>query len=345
MILIITNRQDLTADFVVRELNRRGIAFARLNTDEFPLNCQAISSISNDCPPQASLIWTNRPKPLHFQQVRAVWYRRPVPPVVDSEITDPGVRHFAIDECYEFLRGVWYSLDCYWMSHPDSIRRAEHKLVQLKDARHCEFILPKTIVTNSPSEVTSLNAQCRDGIIAKPLYLGFVKQGDSGAFIYTTRLTAEHLADNLAISLAPAIYQERIPKVADIRVTVVGEEVFAVKIVAPHLPDDIPDWRYLEYTELQHIPYSLPHNEQEKCRMLVRRLGLEFGAIDYALTEAGEHVFLEINPNGQWAWLETATGCPISIAIVNRLVAGAAGSTGSRMPSLPSSEIETSTPV
>lgn len=322
MILIITNRQDLTADFVVREITRRGIAFARLNTDEFPINCCASARYERGSVPSAVLNWFDRDRVLGWDRVEAVWFRRPVSPVVADAITDPGVRKFAIDEAYDFLRGLWYSLDCFWISHPDSIRRAEHKLVQLNDAVRSGFDVPRTLVSNSHVDVCEFFHSCPNGIIAKPLFLGYLQQNEQGKFIYTTRLTEADLNDEDSVQYTPTIYQEYIPKIADIRVTVVGDRVFATRIVAADLPPRIPDWRFADIGDLQHFSHDLPTEETERCIALVQRLGLEFGAIDYALDEAGRYVFLEINANGQWAWLESTTGVNISAAIVDHLIAG-----------------------
>lgn len=322
MLLIITNTQDLTADFVVREISRRGLPFARLNTDEFPIHAVAWTTFQADCVPEAVLEWSNRERILDWSTVTAVWYRRPVPPVLAPEVTDPGLRKFCTDESYDFLRGLWYVLKCFWISHPDSIRRAEHKLVQLREAQRCGFLIPRTVVTNCPEKVLELSVGCPTGIVVKPLYVGFLTHGEEEKFVYTTRISEDDLADSQAIRLAPSIYQELVLKVADIRVTVVGTRVFSARIQAPELPPHIPDWRYADHQQLQHSTYELSTAEQQKCIQLVRCLGLEFGAIDYALDQAGRHVFLEINPNGQWAWLETVLGFDISAAIVDHLVAG-----------------------
>jgi glutathione synthase/RimK-type ligase-like ATP-grasp enzyme len=321
VILIISNTQDMTADFVVQALVDRGVEFARLNTDEFPQRGAASVWFGAGGDSDGVIEWTNHPNTLRLASVRAVWYRRPVPPVVDPEITDEGSRKFATDECYEFLRGLWHNLNCYWMSPPEAIRKAEHKIVQLRAAVNCGFLIPKTVVTNCPVQVSNLKAKCTDGIVAKPLYLGFVKGSTEGAYLYTTRLRPEHIADHEAIQLAPSIYQEFVPKCADVRVTVVEDTVFAARIVANDLPTDIPDWRYA-LTNLEHSAYVLPADESMRCRRLVRELGLKFGEIDYAFTNDGRHFFLEINPNGQWAWLESAIGSPIGAAIANCLIAG-----------------------
>jgi len=321
MILIITNRTDVTADFVVRELTRRSVPFARLNTDEFPQHAEGTVRFPGGVG-QASLRWTNRKRKLHWGDVKAIWYRRPIAPVPDDAVTDPGVRKFAIDECYDFLRGLWYSLDCLWVSHPDAIRRAEHKIVQLGAAANCGLLIPETLVSNSPEDAQAFVDKFSGRIVAKALYAGFLEAEGEPRFIYATQPSPESLEHLHDVSLAPCIFQERIDKVADIRVTVVGERTFAVRIDTAGLPAGVPDWRASSVEDLSHSPYSLPVEIEARCVELTRALGLRFGAIDLAIDHEGSHVFFEINANGQWAWLETATGAKISSAIADLLTSG-----------------------
>ena len=63
----------------------------------------------------------------------------------------------------------------------------------------------------------------------------------------------------------------------------------------------------------------MPDEIKKACVDLTKYYGLEFGAIDLVLTPEGNYVFLEINPNGQWAWIEVLTRLPISDAIANLL--------------------------
>jgi glutathione synthase/RimK-type ligase-like ATP-grasp enzyme len=121
------------------------------------------------------------------------------------------------------------------------------------------------------------------------------------------------------------VYQEKVEKEFDVRVTVVGERLFAAKIEAPGLPPGIPDWRAAPVDELLHSCHELPLEIQEQCVGLVKELNLDFGAIDLAYSERTGYSFLEINANGQWAWLETELGFPIARAIADRLVEGASG--------------------
>ena len=321
MILIISNTQDLTSDFVVREIKRRSVPFARLNTDEFPKFGMGLATFGFREGSKRNIRWENRKFPLNFDDLRAVLYRRPVAPVPDVAITDNAIRQFCVDESYDFLRGLWYSLEnCHWISDPLAIRKAEHKVYQLKVAQSLAFEIPKTVVTNDPAEAEEFFRTCPNGIIVKPLYLGFVNQPEHPLTIFTSAVSQTDLKDIGSVRFAPCIFQERVQKRFDIRVTVVGENVFAASIEADSLPSNIPDWRFAPIDRLRHKKYDLPVDIEKTCVDLVKRLGLDFGAIDLALDAHGAHVFFEINPNGQWAWLESILDFPISKTIVDRLL-------------------------
>lgn len=324
MILLISNTQDVTTDFVVRELVRQAIPFARLNTDEFPINGFGSVTFGKVLKTKKIIKWENREKWLDFSCVRAILYRRPVPPVPDSVISEKEIRRFCIDESYDFLRGTWFSLNCHWISHPEVIRKAEHKIYQLSVAQQLELPVPRTLVSNDPMEIKAFYDGCSHKMIVKPLYLGFINTPNNPQFIYTTTVSRVDMQDIETARFAPAIYQEKIDKLFDVRVTIVGDTVFAAKIETSSLPSTIPDWRFASIDDLKHTEYELPCKIESLCKSLVQSLGLDFGAIDLAVDRDGKHIFFEINPNGQWAWLETILGFPISKEIVDRLVSKAA---------------------
>ncbi|HEX8894260.1 MAG TPA: hypothetical protein VF783_13095 [Terriglobales bacterium] len=68
--------------------------------------------------------------------------------------------------------------------------------------------------------------------------------------------------------------------------------------------------------------HVLPSGVENRLLLLMRRMGLEYGAIDLRLTPEGKYVFLEINPAGQFLWIEEATGQKISDAIAAHLITG-----------------------
>ena len=122
-----------------------------------------------------------------------------------------------------------------------------------------------------------------------------------------------------ACKTVPCVFQEYIPKDIEIRATVVGEQVFAAEIHSQTSQRTKHDWRRYDLENTLHKPHELPIEVRGACVGITRHYGLEFGAIDLILTPEKKYVFLEINPNGQWAWIEVLTGLPISDAIAQSL--------------------------
>ena len=115
--------------------------------------------------------------------------------------------------------------------------------------------------------------------------------------------------------------QRQIEKVYDIRLTIVGQKAFAVAIDSQINAETRIDWRKGENL-LPHRKIELPHSLIRKCQKMLSVLELQYGAFDFILDKFGNHYFLEVNPNGQWAWIECQTGYDISGAIVNQLIKG-----------------------
>jgi len=67
-------------------------------------------------------------------------------------------------------------------------------------------------------------------------------------------------------------------------------------------------------------PYQLPVEVEQKLLRLMDYFSLNYGAIDIILTPARKHVFVEVNPCGEFFWLERSPGLPISDAIADVLV-------------------------
>src|SRR5262249_21476922 len=125
-----------------------------------------------------------------------------------------------------------------------------------------------------------------------------------------------------AIEYSPTIFQGYVPKRVELRITVVGERVFPAEIHSQQTQHTKHDWRRYDLDNTPHFPHDLPCEIRERCVSLVKRLDLCYGAIDMVLTPDGRYVFLEINPSGQYMWIEAQTGLPISAAIADLLSAG-----------------------
>ncbi len=314
-VLLITNRQDYTADFVVLELRRRKVEYVRLNTEDIPVRVK-MSWLS--ATPLNSYIDVLG-KRLSLSAITAIWYRRPVPPVPSSDLVDLPERQFAIRESQAAFIGALRSIDCQWISHPDALHAASFKIVQLQYARQLGFEVPSTLVTNVPNIAQEFLIDLDGNSIYKTLAMGRIQLPDGQGIIFTNRVGTESGAFLRTVEYAPCQFQEFVPKAYDVRVTVIGNRVFAVAIHSQRSIGAQIDWRRGASGELPHEIIDLPEDIESKCEALVSMFGLKFGAIDLVLTPDDRFLFLEINGNGQWAWLEQLTGLPLAATLVETL--------------------------
>lgn len=304
MILIVTNREDQTADFLILELKKRKSDYVRFNTEDFPKNIVFQWKLINGVI-EGGLTFSKRQ--VKITEITSIWYRRPVLPRPASEIIDLEAQRFVVEESRTAIEGLWRTIECFWVSNPDNIRIAENKLYQLKKAAQVGFKVWPTVVTSDTNSAYAFYQECEGEIIYKPLRKGRLVRGDKQSFIFTNLIENESVDEFNNIKYAPCLLQKYIHKSIELRVTVIGEEVFAVAIESQKTPDALHDWRRAK-NNLLHRIYKLPSDVEYKCKILVKKLGLEFGALDLIVTPDNEYVFVEINPNGQWAWIQQL--CP-----------------------------------
>ena len=321
MILVLTEPSDPTADHVLQMLTARGAEFVRFNLADFP----ARSSLSIGYAPNGEMRSLLRvgEQAVDLAQLQSVWIRRPNPPVPHERIQDAAVREFVADECKAFLRDLWSALDCRWLPGPPAvIQHAQFKATHLRVAGELGLELPPTLVTNNPDEFLDFYQQHNGNIVSK--LAGFAFDGDvAKTFVrYTEVVSKRAVGYATAIQYCPVILQAYVPKRLELRITVVGREVFAAEIHSQHTHHTRHDWRRYDLGQTPHFPHDLPPEVHERCVRLVERLGLCYGAIDMILTPDGRYVFLEINPSGQYLWIEEQTGLPISAAICDLLMDG-----------------------
>lgn len=314
MILIVTNREDITADFVVLELKRRKEVFYRFNTEDFPEKVN-INIIPNETKFDGFFYFKTSRTKICFSSIKSIWYRRPVLPVIKG-VTDR-FKGYSIREAIATLRGVWENLDCFWVNKPININQAENKLTQLKLASQIGFLTPQTIVSNDVNEIIEFKNQCKNGMIIKPVKSG---QIDYKSVVFTNKVNESDLEKLKRSIPVPSIYQENIEKSFDIRITVIGKKIFAAEIHSQNSEKSKIDWRSSEDIDILHKKHYLPAHIERKCLKLMDALGLVFGAIDLILATNGKYYFLEINPNGQWGWIEKRTGHKLTEALTNLLI-------------------------
>ncbi|MEX5536964.1 hypothetical protein ABFV54_17745 [Pseudomonas syringae] len=319
MLLLVTNCRDITMDYVVAELRRRGQPFFRLNTEQLP---QALCSMAGF--PRDAWSISLDGVVVRGAAITGAYFRRPGAPVVPDTATDPGERAYIEAEWSSFLKSLYSRLEGRWLNSPTKIFMAEDKPMQLLLAQEIGFHVPKAFVTNDILCAMAISALGQ--AIGKPLRQA-VLAGETERVIFTSRLAEIQDEQAEAIRLTPFIVQSEILKQYDVRVTVVGERVFATAIWSQDNEETITDWRKGSRPDLRHEKIVLDRRVERQCVKLVQRLGLRYGAIDLVRDQSGKLWFLEINPNGQWAWIENLTGYPIAAAIVDELTVNAIAQT------------------
>jgi hypothetical protein len=311
-VLLVTTATDLAADLIILHLGRRGVPFVRFNQEDFPERVTVawpgdsrcgILAVGGDVVPCA--------------EIGSAWFRYPAGPSLPAP-EDRCTADFIARESAGFLAGFWETAPWFWMNRPSAVALGGSKLTQLTQARAFGFLVPETLVTNCPKAARDFVGG-RDGIAKAVVNGGLTKAGRRYA-VYTTPVTGDDLADE-AVRAAPVIFQARIANDFDLRVTVVGTQVFATRISVRNR-DGEADWRAVDPSRLTYERHGLPPALETGCIALVKAFSLSYAALDFIVTPEGEHVFLELNPSGQWGWLEEATEAPITDAIVNQLIEG-----------------------
>jgi hypothetical protein len=308
--LIVSNERDLTTDFIVRELGARGRSFVRLNTERLAKASVAFNPGTSDfaisC--DGSLI--------SVQSITAAYFRRPETPREIADL-DEGEQAYALAEWNALMKALYICIGGRWFSHPRDIILAEDKPEQLRLAKTLGFQVPDTLITNDLDAARKFVGEGKT--IAKPLRQAVMEEAGAERVVFTSAVEELLEADRASLRFAPVIFQRQIQKRLDLRVTVVGDKVFAAAIHSQETAETMVDWRKGYNPDLRHEVYQLPDSVARRCIEFVNRQKLRFGAIDLVLDPEGTLWFLECNPNGQWAWIENRTGMPIAAAIVDEL--------------------------
>lgn len=320
-ILILTNSGDGEhTDVVLNHLKDSGVEFFRLDTDRLARG--DIGLEMNGDSTSFSFNFSDSHNKIFSYEIGSVWYRRPN--FFESPIKDEVQKKHAEKEIENLLEGLWRSLPgVFWLNKPKSLDFVRKKMPQLQIARTVGFNVPRTIVTNNPIKAEEFISSCDSGAIYKPINDGFFDYGDREFVVQTTLITKSLIEKLDLIKVLPSLFQERIEKNYELRITVVGESIFAVKINSQKFPETSLDWRNPNLVmNLDYELVSLPNNIAEGILKMMKFLDISFGAFDFAVDKNGNYWFFEINGNGQWYWLEHETGVLISKSIADILIKG-----------------------
>ena len=308
-LVVITNKLDTTADLVILQAERHGFSCFRMNTEDL-LQATSTCHINSDATPR----YTFRRQSQEFcvHGARGIWYRRPEPPT--RSYWDLATQEFVAAQWQDFVEGMESVESLRWLNRPSAIRRAENKVLQLVSAEQLGLDVPPTCITSDLREFAAFRSR-HGRIVAKTLACGLIEDDLTTRFAYTVEVTETNAPAAEDLSASPVVFQKLLANADHYRVTVVGEQVFAAQII--QTSTELVDWRLSAEPPLLTAT-ELPIQIATSAKALVRHTGLSFASMDL-VCEGNRWYFLDLNPNGEWAWIERATEAPISTAIVRYL--------------------------
>jgi glutathione synthase/RimK-type ligase-like ATP-grasp enzyme len=320
-VLIVTHSEDNESVARVAEaVAELGGEPVRLDTDLFPTESLLACRLGDGG--QKLVLRPSGGEEVDLGDVGAVYYRRFYPARKIPGTLDEQLRRASVEESRRTLLGLIASLDAFQLDRYDRVRRANHKQLQLHVARGLGLTIPDTLITNDAEAVRRFAADHPEGIVAKMLSsFAIYDEAGNEQVVFTTPLGPEDLEEMDGLDLSPMTFQQRLPKALELRVTVVGRRLFVAAVDSQSSERATEDWRRdgVGLLESWHEA-ELPPEVGERLLALCDRLGLNYGAVDLILTPGGRYVFLEINPVGEYFWLERFPGLPISRALAEVLV-------------------------
>ena len=319
-VVILAAEADSTADRVASELAGRGVPVVWMDAADFPVRLSLAAGFAASAGrwsgQLAGTTETGRAVHVDLELIQSIYFRHPTQFRLAEGMSGPE-RIFSYNEARRGFGGVLQALDCRWVNHPVRAAAAEYKPVQLAAAAASGLSVPDSIVTNDPAYARAW-ASARPGpVIYKPLAGAWHPEDSQIKIIYTSRVDDLRALEDEGIELTAHLFQDWVDKAFEARSVVVGEQIFTVAIHSDSASGRI-DWRS-DYDSHRYQLIDPPEPVRQGLAALHRRLGLWYGACDFAITPAGEWVFFEVNPAGQWSWLADACGLPIAGALADLL--------------------------
>ena len=296
-ILIITSSIDETASYIVNKYSSFA-DFFRVDVDKFDqyrfyIDNEGWNILDNNSKATSSDIYS-------------IYYRKPILPDLSSY--DPQYHSMIQRDIISVINGIVDSFSGKVLTKPSILRKTENKVYQLMYASKNAWNIPQSYIGNNRHDYSKYE---KSESIIKPLTTGKT-HGSNGWELYQTNMFKGIHED---ISLTPVYLQNYIPKQFEVRITIVERQAYPIRIDTKNPVDWRSDYQNHKYTKI-----TCPNSIIEKCYQMMDAFNLMFGAFDFIVTPRNEWVFLEVNPNGQWLWLERSLNLNISQKIVEYLI-------------------------
>lgn len=258
---------------------------------------------------------------LEINDVFKVWPIRIGNTNVNPEL-DPVSALFAKKQAHYAIESLLALFECEVINPPRIARFVQHnKLYQLEIAKWAGLSIPDTLVSSNYSDVCEFAEKCGGSMLVKSIYtMPFLNEDTKEMFgIYSSIITKRELT-SFSVKACPNIYQAYIEKKVELRISYANGKIMTCSIDSQLSEKTKIDWRNYDFGNVKHTTYKLPKDIQRTLVKYMTRIGLKYGQIDMILTPNDEYVFLEVNPSGQWGWIQGLTGLEIDHSIAKMLI-------------------------
>lgn len=320
--LILAEEDDPCADHMIEVFRERGVPVDRVDLAWFPRALGLEARLRDGR-------WTGclyaHERRIDLEAVSAIWYRSPAAFRFPHGLTSAERSHAAI-EAKMGIGGVLLSLPALRVNRPDLAATATYKPLQLAAAAAVGLVVADTIVTSRPDPIGPFVAENLDtgGTVTKMFASNSIVEDGARSVAFTRAVHPRDLADLRGIEVTAHQFQARVePKAHDARGIVVGDRLFGFAIHAATTEARL-DFRS-DYTALRYDQIDIPASVEAGIQALTRDLGLLYAAVDFVVRPDDGWVFIgDVNPGGQYAWLEAATGAPITDTLAELLISASA---------------------
>ena len=296
-----TNSYDGTSDLIVRELGPENVF--RFNFDlwgDYELAIEPGSFEARD--PSG--------RSVRLEDIVKVYWRKPIQVrELFPENAISAERVYAEEELWYAMRDL---VNLLWQEgkvvlvEPLAENRVG-KFVQMRVAEGLFEVPPWKFIMGSPGRLVPDKES-----VVKSLTLGRVAER---SVIYATKVREEELNPD-----EPWFVQDCVEAEADVTVVFVRGRLFPFEL-RRDFTDLSVDWRVVsldpQYSKWVH--FRLPAPTETAIREYMGRLSLDYGRLDFLRRPTGEYVFLEVNPHGEWGWLDPKGKIGVLGAIINEV--------------------------
>ncbi len=291
---VVTRHDDFHAQVVRQLLEKHGVKCSLLFADS--ISWVGGISWSSASPPhvesERGSLSDSEGNRVIVGDLDVVWWRRMTgEPRIPVSVPDGSVHKVVVNDCQAALLGLLLTeFRGTWVSPPEATRQGSNKQLQLRVAQRAGLRVPRTLVSQDPDTVRRFCAATESRIIVKPV------AGAQDTPLETGFVRPEILTDH-SIRICPAIYQEYVPGTRHLRISCFGDDLFTALLESEAL-----DWRYP--LDARVTRFELDDHTADGVRRVLNELGLRMGMVDMKLDDTGTPVWLEVNPQGQFMFLE-----------------------------------------